>query len=82
MKKSTEPSRGEMNKASTIEAKLSSKAEYVEKLRKDNEVYVHVAIGSYKHFSIGCLSNIFRHNNEDSFKLNIYPASCIVCSYN
>ena len=40
MKKSTEPSRGEMNKASTTEAKLSSKAEYVEKLRKDNEVYV------------------------------------------
>ena len=41
MKKSTEPSRDEMNKASTTEAKLSSKAEYYEKLRTDNEVYVH-----------------------------------------
>ena len=38
MRKSTELPRGEMNKASTTEAKLSSKAEYVEKLRKDNEV--------------------------------------------
>ena len=38
MKKSTELSRGEMNKASTTETKLSGKAEYYEKLRKDNEV--------------------------------------------
>ena len=42
MKKSTEPLKDEMNKASTTEAKLSSKAEYVEKLRKDNEVYMYV----------------------------------------
>ena len=39
MKKSTETSRGEVKKAST-EAKLSSKAEYVEKLRKENQVYL------------------------------------------
>ena len=39
MKIATETSRGEMNKASTTtEAKLSSKAEYVEKMRKDYEV--------------------------------------------
>ena len=38
MKKSTEYSRGEMNKASTTEAKLSNKAEYYGKLRKDYEV--------------------------------------------
>ena len=38
IKKSTEPSRGEMNKASTTKAKLSNKAEYYEKLRKDYEV--------------------------------------------
>ena len=44
MKKSTEPSRGEMNKASTTEAKLSNKAEYVEKLRKDNEVRNNLVI--------------------------------------
>ena len=47
MKKSTESSRGEMNKASTTEAKLSSKAEYVEKLRKDNEVRIHISYVSY-----------------------------------
>ena len=49
MKKSNEPSRGEMNKASTTEAKLNSKAEYVEKLRKDNEVRIctYVAICMY-----------------------------------
>ena len=41
MKKSIEPSKGEMNKAPTTEAKLSSKAEYVEKLRKENEVITY-----------------------------------------
>ena len=40
MKKSNELLREEMNKTSTTEAKLSSKAGYYEKLRKDNEVYV------------------------------------------
>ena len=38
MEKSTEPSKDEMNEVSTSESKLSSKAEYLEKLRKDNEV--------------------------------------------
>ena len=42
-KKSTEPSRGEMNKASTTEAKLSSKAEYYRKLREDNEVTTYTS---------------------------------------
>ena len=42
MKKSTEPLRGEMNKPFTTEAKLSSKPEYVEKLRKDNEVRIRM----------------------------------------
>ena len=36
--KSTEPSKDKMDKASTTEAKLTSKAEYVEKLRKEYEV--------------------------------------------
>ena len=45
--------------------------------------YMYVAVCSYKHFSVGFLiSNMFRHNNEDSLKLNIYPASCIVCTIN
>ena len=44
MKKSTE---GEMDKASTTEAKLSSKVEYVEKLRKDNEVRTCTYIRTY-----------------------------------
>ena len=48
--KSTEPSRGEMNKAFTTEAKLTSKAEYVEKLRKDNEVYVHTYSYTYIYY--------------------------------
>ena len=38
MKKSTEPSKDEINIASASESKLSSKAEYFEKLRKENEV--------------------------------------------
>ena len=43
MKKSTEPSSSEMNKASTTEAKLSNKAEYVEKPRKENQVqYIYL----------------------------------------
>ena len=40
IQKSTEPSRGEMNKASTTEAKLSSKAEYYENLRKEIQVRI------------------------------------------
>ena len=38
-KKSTEPSKDEINIASASESKLSSKAEYFEKLRKENEVH-------------------------------------------
>ena len=38
MKKSIEPSKDEINMVSTSESKLSSKAEYYEKLRKENEV--------------------------------------------
>ena len=59
MKKSTEPSRGEMNKASTTEVKLSSKTEYVEKLRKDNEVHlskyvciIHTYVSQQKFISV------------------------------
>ena len=51
MKKSTEPSRGEMNKASTTEAKLSSKAEYFEKLRKEGS-YMHVAVVAISVFQL------------------------------
>ena len=48
MKASTKPSRSEMNKASTdSEAKLSGKAEYYAKLRKENEVRTYVAIPTY-----------------------------------
>ena len=39
MKKSNEPSKDEINMASASESKLSSKAKYVEKLRKENEVH-------------------------------------------
>ena len=49
MKESSEPSRGEMNKASTTEAKLSSKAEYYERLRKDNEVRIHTYVAILYH---------------------------------
>ena len=46
MKKSTEPSKDEMNEASASESTLNSKAEYFERLRKENKVaiatYVHI----------------------------------------
>ena len=41
MKKSTEPSKDEINIASASESKSSSKAEYYEKLRKENEVLMY-----------------------------------------
>ena len=40
MKKSTEPSSGKMSKASTTEAKLSSKADLAEYYEKENEVNI------------------------------------------
>ena len=57
IKKSTEPSRGEMNKASTTEAKLSHKAEYYEKLRKDYEVttYSYYPDNIYNMITFICL---------------------------
>ena len=50
MKVSIEPLKDEMNKASTSESKLSSKAEYFEKLRKENEVHNYIAyVRTYIH---------------------------------